>query len=78
MWDRQLKWNILLLNDNCTALVKKVLLKAIKIFFLLANTTSLLQPCDQGLIRTLKVYYIKGIRSRILENMDNTEEVSGR
>ena len=76
-WSRQLKRNILLLIDNCTAHVKTVPLKHIKIIFLSANTTSLLQSYDQEVIQTLKVYYRKEMHSWIMENMEDTEELSG-
>ena len=75
--DRQLKKNIFLLIVNCTAHVETVPLKCIKIIFLPANSTLLLQPCDQEVIQTFKVYYRKEICSRILENMDYMEELSG-
>ena len=31
----------------------------VKVFYLPANTTSVLQPLDQGIIRTFKLYYRK-------------------
>jgi hypothetical protein len=55
-WDREL-WlqkKILLLADNCPA--HPVLEKLV---FLPANTTSMLQPMDQGVIRSLKCHYRK-------------------
>lgn len=51
-----------------------VSLKHIRIIFLPANTTSLIQPCDQGIIKTLKSYYCKQIRTRIIENIENTND----
>lgn len=42
--------------------------------FLPANTTSLIQPCDQGIIRTLKDYYRSKIRKRIITLLDETLE----
>lgn len=38
--------------------------------YLPANTTSLIQPCDQGIIRTMKAYYRKEMRQRIIDNID--------
>ena len=70
-WDEKLKRKIVLLVDNCTAHGVKVSLKNIKVVFLPANTTSLIQPCDQGIIRTLKAYYRREMRARILENMED-------
>ena len=56
-WDDKLKQDILLLVNKCTAHVANVTLKHINVAFLLANTASLLQPCDQGVIHALKAYY---------------------
>jgi len=46
-WDKQLNNKIVLLIDNCPVHVVNVSLKHIKIIFLLAYTTSLIQPCEQ-------------------------------
>jgi len=53
-WDKQLNNKTVLLIDNCPAHVVGVSLKHIRIIFLPANTISLIQPCDQGIIKTLK------------------------
>jgi hypothetical protein len=55
-WDLELKRKIVLLVGNCTAHTNNLLLKNIKVIFLPANTTSLIQPCDQG-IRAFKAHY---------------------
>lgn len=60
LWDEELaKKNrkICLLLDNCTAHPHVNGLKFIKLVFLPANTTSVLQPMDQGVIRSLKCCY---------------------
>jgi len=54
-WDLELKRNIVLFVDNCTAHTNNSLLKNIKVIFLPANTTSLIQPCGQGIIRAYKL-----------------------
>lgn len=69
-WDKCLNRKILLLIDNCPAHPRDVTLKNIKVVYLPANTTSLIQPCDQGVIRTMKAYYRHGMRSRILRWID--------
>ena len=46
-----------LIMDNCRAHPDVPDLKAIKMFYLPPNTTSKLQPMDQGIIQVLKVYY---------------------
>lgn len=59
-WDNELARNhhkIILLLDNCTAHPRLEGLSAIKLRFIPANTTSVLQPMDQGVIRSLKVQY---------------------
>jgi len=49
-WHLELKRKLVLLVDNCTAHTNNSLLKNIKVIFLPANTASLIQPCDQGII----------------------------
>jgi len=53
--------------------VVNVSLKHIRIIFLPANTTSLIL-CDQGIIKTLKSYYRKQMRTRIIDNIENTND----
>ena len=63
-WDSQLgkeNWKILLLVDNCTAHLKVTTLKNIQLEFLPPNTTSIIQPMDQGIIKNLKSFYRKEI-----------------
>ncbi|GBM47482.1 Tigger transposable element-derived protein 6 [Araneus ventricosus] len=61
-WDKELtkkKRKIVLLIDNCTAHIVPSNLQWIKVVFLPPNTTSVLQPMDQGVIRNLKCHYRK-------------------
>ena len=61
-WDAALakdRRKILLLVDNCTAHPHIDTLKNIRLEFLPANTTSLIQPMDQGVIKNLKTFYRK-------------------
>ncbi|GBN00574.1 hypothetical protein AVEN_171355-1 [Araneus ventricosus] len=76
-WGRQLKWNILLLVDNCAAHATDLNLKNINIVFLPANTTSLIQPCDQGIIPTLKSRYRTEMRRNIINVMGTGLEGTG-
>lgn len=71
-WDRTLNRNILLLVDNATPHVAstKLNLKHIKTVLLPANTTSLIQPCDQGIINAMKGYYRTEMRRRIIRELD--------
>ncbi|XP_023314369.1 tigger transposable element-derived protein 6-like [Trichogramma pretiosum] len=74
-WDRQLKRKILLTIDNCGAHSNLEPMKNITVVYLPANTTSLIQPCDQGIIRTLKAYYRRTMRERIIQILDNQQNV---
>ena len=61
-WDAALakdRRKILLLVDNCTAHPHIDTQKNIRLEFLPANTTSLIQPMDQGVIKNLKTFYRK-------------------
>ena len=61
-WDAALaidRRKILLLVDNCTAHPHIDTLKNIRLEFLPANTTSLIQPMGQGVIKNLKTFYRK-------------------
>lgn len=66
--------HVLLLIDNCSAHVDVAGLKNVKVQFLPANTTSILQPCDQGVIRTLKAYFRTALRRSIIDAIDGNEE----
>ena len=48
---------ILLFPDNCSAHQVTYIPKNIQVYFLPPNTTSSLQPMDQGIIRNLKCHY---------------------
>lgn len=76
-WDKELyasKSKILLLVDNCSAHPNVKNLKAINLCFLPPNTTSVLQPLDQGIIKNLKVHFRRALVMKIIENADNTDE----
>lgn len=73
-WDIQLravKRKILLLVDNCAAHPHMFNLENIKLVFLPPNTTSVLQPMDQGVIRSLKSHFRKQLVLKIIENLNN-------
>ena len=50
--------SIALVVDNCSDHQSIPSLRAIQLFFLQPNTTSLLQPCDQGIIKTFKHSFV--------------------
>ncbi|CAH0725635.1 unnamed protein product, partial [Brenthis ino] len=72
-WDRELtKKNkkILLLVDNCPAHPHIADLKNITLVFLPPNTTSVLQPMDQGIIRALKAHFRKNLVLKMIQFLD--------
>lgn len=69
-WDNELCHDVLLLVNNCTAHVVTVEFKHINLVFLTSNTTSIIQPCDQGIIRTFKAYYRTGMRKNVISVID--------
>lgn len=72
-WDQKLELvqrKIVVLVDNCTAHKVNSNLLNIKLIFLPANTTSLIQPCDQGIINSLKAHYRRAIKERIIGQID--------
>ena len=76
-WDNELrreKRKILLLVDNCSAHPVVQGLTNIELHFLPPNTTSILQPMDQGVIKNLKVLYRKEVLSSIITEIDDHSE----
>lgn len=49
-----------------------------EVVFLPANTTSLIQPLDQGVIRAFKVHYTCRSMIRIVDAMDISDEMEVR
>ena len=43
-------------------------------YFLAPNTTSVIQPCDQGIIQSFKVHYRKLLVEYFLEKVEKGEE----
>lgn len=63
--------HILMMIDNCTAHGDIPQLSNVKVQFLPPNTTSKLQPLDQGIIKNFKSYYRKEVVRRFLSDLDN-------
>ena len=59
------KRKIAMVLDNCSAHPHVTGLKAIKLFFLPPNTTSVTQPMDQGIINSFKVHYTHLLITRV-------------
>ena len=73
-WDLRLtkeERNVALLIDNCSAHKSVEGLKNIALHFLPPNTTSVLQPFDMGIIRTLKAYFRHEVCQKIIEVIDD-------
>lgn len=73
IWDQELKKQnrkILLLIDNCPSHPAIQNLRNIELVFLPPNMTSVLQPMDQGIIRTLKAKFRKRLVLKILNRME--------
>ena len=62
--------NIVLIIDNCPAHPSISNLTNVQLVFLPPNTTSILQPMDQGVIRSLKADY----RGRVVRSLCRTLE----
>lgn len=62
-----------LLLDNCTAHPPGLQYSNINLIFLPQNTTSVLQPLDQGIIRNLKCHYRTLINEKIIHELDADE-----
>ena len=69
------KQNILLFVDNCSG-HPHLVLSNIKLVFLPPNTTSHLQPCDAGIIQTVKLHYRKRFMRHVLSEMDEVDTAS--
>lgn len=67
---------ILLFIDNCLAHPKLPNLTNITIHFLPPNTTSIVQPLDQGIIRAFKAHYRSILTHRLISDFDNQKKIS--
>ncbi|XP_064421091.1 tigger transposable element-derived protein 1-like [Latimeria chalumnae] len=78
---KNLAFKVLLILDNAPGHPESLQFAHpnVEVVFLPPNTTSLLQPMDQGLIKTFKSYYTRHTFKRILDQMesDPTLTVSG-
>ena len=75
--------SVVLIVDNCPAHPEVDNLKAIELKFLPPNTTCKLQPCDQGIIQSLKRHYRSQVLQKYLAHIqahvqDNSVSTSSR
>ncbi len=68
--------NIVLLIDNAPSHPKDLHFSNIKLIFLPANTTSVLQPLDQGIIMAIKRHYRKRQLRFLLAQIDGGKDLS--
>lgn len=61
--------NILMIVDNCSAHIVNVRLTNVRLEYLPPNCTSVLQPLDQGIIRSVKAHFRKRLVQRVLINL---------
>ena len=69
------KKKVALIIDNCPAHPTIDNLKSIELIFLPPNTTSKLQPMDQGVIRSLKAYYKALALQRLVVVIDKGKDI---
>ena len=62
--------------DNCSAHPHFSCLESIELVFLPPNTTSAIQPCDQGIINALKFHYRKKMVKNLIDCIDRGQRVS--
>lgn len=70
------KRKILLFLDNCTVHNNPPPLDHVKLIFFPANTTSRLQPLDQGIIQNFKTLYRKEIVYLVLDSIEQDEKLN--
>ncbi|GFN77934.1 tigger transposable element-derived protein [Plakobranchus ocellatus] len=66
--------SVAMIVENCPAHPSDDNLKAIKLVFLPPNTTSILQPCDQGIINSFKRNYRKAVEESSETESETSQE----
>ncbi|XP_013360806.1 PREDICTED: tigger transposable element-derived protein 1-like isoform X2 [Chinchilla lanigera] len=74
--EKNLEFKVLLIMDNDEGHAVDLLYNGVQIEFLPPNTTSLIQPMDQGIIRTFKALYTQNTLQNLVEAMDSDENFS--
>ncbi|GBO06953.1 hypothetical protein AVEN_267529-1 [Araneus ventricosus] len=69
---------IALVFDNCPTHPKQInpKLKNVTVFYLPPNTTSKLQPKDQGMIKNFKIHYCKRIVRKVITALGNNQSMT--
>lgn len=68
------KRNVLLFVDNATCHSGCPEMSNVKLYFLPSNTTSIIQPCDQGIIKAFKSHYRQNILRRLITYLDDNDK----
>ena len=80
-WDKRLQTNqrkVALSVDHCSANKPTIFLKNVSIFLFPPNTTSILQPCDIGVIMSMKSYFRHEMRQKLIDILDDAPEAGLR
>lgn len=77
MREQNLAFKILLILDNAPSHPVSLTCKGVTVVFLPPNTTSLIQPLDQGIISTFKSYYVKHALKHIIALVEGDESMNG-
>ncbi|GFU62367.1 tigger transposable element-derived protein 6 [Trichonephila clavipes] len=70
------KRHILLFLDNCTVHNNAPPLSNVKLQFFPPNSTSKLQPLDQGIIHNFTTFYRREVVKSVLDNLENQQHVT--
>lgn len=73
-----IEFKVLILVDNVSSHLSEIceVNENIKVVFLPPNTTSLLQPMDQGVISAFKANYLKETLSQLINSCDANDQLS--
>ncbi|XP_064117867.1 tigger transposable element-derived protein 1-like [Macrobrachium nipponense] len=72
--DLDINFKVLLIKDNASGYPLDLYSKGVQLEFLPPNTTSLLQPMDQGVIRAFKALYTGNSLQHLVDAMDRNSE----
>lgn len=67
---------VILFVDNCPSHPHIPNLSSISLIFLPPNTTAAIQPCDQGIIYSLKANYRKRLLCHLINQIDNGQKLN--